>query len=40
MKQLNIAIENELMKELKIEALQHDLTIPQYVSSLLEKRKK
>ena len=40
MKQLNVAIENILMKELKIEALEKDLTIPSYVSKILEKRKK
>ena len=40
MKQLNVAIENELMKQLKMEAVNADLTLPQYVSSLLEKRKK
>lgn len=40
MKQLNVAIENILMKELKIEALEKDLTLPSYVSKILEKRKK
>ncbi len=40
MKQLNVAIENELMKQLKIEAIDADLTLPQYVSKLLGKRKK
>jgi hypothetical protein len=40
MKQLNIAIENMLMAELKSEAAIRELTLFEYVSNLLENRKK